>query len=135
MPADMPIQFGKAAALRIKRAVQRIEAMPYPQIDKRPKYPVLGGGGGLFEAIVTNSISAFNANTNTYGTGTAQIYMPSLNTNTNSYQAVVDTSFGTNGSVTVLNWYKNSGTVSVNTHIYVTQRADQFELVTADCPS
>ncbi len=129
--------FGKAAAERIKRAVHRIEAMPYPRSDERNKYPVIGGSAIQYvEGIVTNSITACNGTT--YGTGTVQPYRPSLNTNT--YVAVVDNSFANSNSnsVVCLNFSVNSGTVNTNTHVGMIQRNTAngsliFELIWRDC--
>jgi hypothetical protein len=116
--ADIPIAFGRAAAKRIRDAVIKSERAVHPVKQPFSRFPVISGTAvQIMEGIVTNSITAFNSNTNTYGSGQVQILAPSFNSNTNSYQAV-----NSGSPVTVYNFSVNSGTVNANTHVSFFQR-------------
>ena len=115
MPQDGPVIFGKTAANRTRAAVIRVERMPYPRYDRQSVWPVISGGVMQYsEGIVTNTITAFNANTNTYGSGTVQAYQPVFNTNTNTYVSQADNSIG---NVQCLNFAINTNSIATNTRV------------------
>lgn len=132
--ADRPISFGKQAADRVKSAVQRIEAMPYPHAPAENRYPIISGGMLLAPAVVTTAITAYNSNTNTFGNGAAQIQTQKFNSNTNTYKVANDPNFPS--PVKVINWYIHSGTVGISTHITILQRdSNTWMFLTSDCNS
>lgn len=136
--ADRPVQFGPKAAEQIKATVIRVNRDPYAFAPQRPsKYPIIAGiGVQIVDAVVTNSITAFNSNTNTYGSGTAQAVWATFNTNTNSYTS---TNNNTIGNVTVYMTYKNnSSTIATNTRIKMNQQQANggsliWEFLGSDC--
>ncbi len=139
-PTDKPVMFGPKPAQRISDAVKRIEAQPYYFPSQPNVYPRLSGTSlQVVEGIVTNTITAFNSNTNTYGQGYVQPYQPGFNSNTNSYHLISDSSFNGNSTSLCLNFYVNNGAaINTNTHVYMCQRSTNagaliFELVGADC--
>ncbi len=112
------IGFGRTAAERTKKAVIRIERMPYPSPARGNKYPIISGSPiQIFQGIVTSTITAYNTNAGIYGNGSVQIVVPSLNTNTNSTYHPVNT--GT--AVTCYNFYVNSNSINTNTHVQMVQ--------------
>jgi len=121
MPTDGPVYFGRVAAQRTRDAVIRVERGPYPGGPPPSKWPIIGGGSGVLytEGIATNTITAFNGNTNTYGSGPVQAYQPVLNANTNTYQAVADSSIG---AVTCYNFSINSNSIASGARVGMMQR-------------
>lgn len=116
--ADVPYAFGKKAAERIKDAVIRIERMTYPSTAPGSKYPIISGSPAqIVDGIVTNSISPYNTNSGIYGSGSVQVVVPTLNTNTNSTYHPVNSG----SPVTCINWSVNSGTINTNTHVFMIQ--------------
>jgi hypothetical protein len=127
--ADKSISFGQKAADRIKNAVIRVERNPYDY----------GGGAqratlwnpGTIEGILTSNLPACNGNT--YGSGTFQPFFPVFNSNTNTFVAAPDTSFGNTNAAVILNWSQNSNTINSGTHVGAAWRNGSLVLAWADC--
>ncbi len=80
--AEKPIMFGDAAAQRIKRAVLKVERMPFP-LDKTPsKYPIITGGGAQYVGVVGNG--GITARTNT-SAGFGTVFTWNFNVNTGQF--------------------------------------------------
>lgn len=109
---------------------------------KRVKYsiPVSGGPGrpgsrdiagfpgkpGGIPAVVTVGITACSGTT--VGTGEAQIY-----TCDDPESSEVTADAEDSGTVTVLNWYTNSGTIAAGTHVFLSYWSYNYWFVGADC--
>ena len=116
--ADKPILLGRAAAERIKRAVIRVERMPYPTTDTKTRYPVFSAAPLTYaDGIVVQPITPFNASSNTYGVGQVQPVIQNFNANTNTTSPI-------NAGAVVLcyNFSVNSGTITNGTHIGMIQK-------------
>ncbi len=112
------ISFGRTAAERTKKAVIRIERMPYPSQKPFRQYPIISGSPvQLVDGIVTSAIAPYNTNAGIYGTGLVQIVTPTLNTNTNSTYHPVNSG----SPVTCYNFFVNSNSVNTNTHVQMAQ--------------
>ena len=95
----------------------------------------------LIKAVVTTAISQAsrsvngNSTTITYGSGAVQYYY-SDTPDATSATADPDSSGATNAPpVPVLNWYTNSGTIAVNTCVFVTPVDSAVWFIVGDCPS
>ncbi len=117
---DGGVVFGPKAAKRVEAVVKRVESTIYPSAPRQSKYPIISGSAiQAVDAIVTNAVSGFNANTNSYGSGSAQAVWPVLNTNSGLYQPG---NYNSIGNVTVQNFSFSSGTIATNTHIKMIQQ-------------
>jgi hypothetical protein len=99
-----------------------ISGDPRPQAGRTaPPY-----GVGLIPAIVTSAIGPCSGTT--VGTGAAQLYyLASPDSNT------VTADPDTTGTVTVLNWFVNTGTITVGTHIQVYIWSYAYWFAGSDC--
>lgn len=120
--SDERVGFGQRAARRIRDSVLRTEAMTFGTGGQRGAPRMWNPG--VLEAIVTTAITA--ASGTTYGTGAAQIKVDD-----GSGAAIDDPTYSV--PVTVMNWYTGSGTVAINTHIFICWRNGGWRLLGADC--
>jgi hypothetical protein len=123
------VQFGLKAAERIRAATLRVERTPYAGDDK--SRPATLWNMGVIEGVVTTAITPFNSSASTYGQGYVQPYIDTFNSNTNSYAAGADPAFPS--PVLTLNWFANSGTVAVNTHVQIAWRNGNWRYAGGDC--
>ena len=126
MPSgDRAVNFGLKAAQRIKEAVKRVENSPYPKTATSRQYPIIAGSGvSIQHAIVTNGITAATNSNSTFGKGSAQIIQMTVNANTNAATWSNSNTFVS--PVTVYNFYLNTNTIAVNTHIQISQNDQGF---------
>lgn len=122
---DPRYTLGPAAAAQIAEIVRRVNGQIYNQDARQKKRPVIYGAGvSVVDAIVTSAITA--ASGTTYGSGAAQIYIDN-----DSGVAIEDPSYPS--PVTVLNWYQNSGTIAIGTHVKLNFRNGKWEFLGGDC--
>ena len=95
-----------------------------PRTEARRTTPP--SGIGLVPAIVTSAIGP--ATGTTVGTGQAQLYYLA-DPDSNDVTADPDPS----GTVNVLNWYQNSGTIAIDTHIQVFLWSNAWWFGGGDC--
>lgn len=126
MPFDRPRLFDARTARHIIEATERIEAMPYPSRQYIPR-TASDYGNAIFDAIVTSAIG--QATSTVYGKGNATIQIDTLSGST--YTGGADPAYP--AALLVLNWYTNSGTIAIGTHIEIYWRNGNFRLLTADC--
>lgn len=116
------VAFGSKAVQQIRDIYTRVRDTPYG--GAAPTHEPRLWNPGVMEAIVTSAISA--ASGTTYGTGQAQIKVDN-----GSGVAIDDPNYPI--PVAVTNWYTGSGTVAINTHIFICWRQGGFRLLGADC--
>lgn len=132
--ADQSYLLGKKALGRVAAVVKRVESQKYTDADIKNRGVVCQTGG--LAAVVTTAITSFNSNTNTFGTGFALPLIDNYQSNTNTYIAVLDPIYATNGSnsVLVMNNYVNNGTsIPIGQRITVTWRNGYFLFLGSDC--
>lgn len=122
---DGGIKFGRPAAERIKRSVLKTERPEYTNGQNLAGPRVWTPG--VMEAVVTTAITACVGTT--YGKGNATIQIDSLSGST--FTAAANPAYA--AGILVLNWYVNSGTIAIGTHITVYWYNGNFRLLTADC--
>ena len=124
--ADRPARLGSNAAsqmareaLRTRRSIpQGGDPSPYNWTGKVPYFV------GLIPAVVTVAIGPC---TSSPGTGQVQLYYWDVDTSS----AIPNPDDG--ASIAVLNWYQNSGTIAIGTHVYVTWWSNALWFAGGDC--
>lgn len=126
---DRPQLYNRRTSETVTDGTERLIRQFYPSSAQRPLWnrPVISTTAGVYEAIVTTAITA--ASSSQYGQGNATIYIDTKSGSTYTYAA--DPSFA--AGLLVLNFYQNSGMISIGTHIMVAFRNGNLRLLTADC--
>lgn len=140
-PSDQPARLSGRALQEIAREILRMQrSVPHSRDRGRrgdvgqlegtlvPVFP------GLYTATVTTAITACSSSgTPVPGTGAAQLWY--YDDDADVMRQNGDDGMGTtfNGIVTVRNWYVNSGTIAVATHVLVYPFSNAYWLAGADC--
>jgi hypothetical protein len=128
--SDIPGSSRRREHKEAQRQTRRVQIGIPISGDPRPRTGRTSPPFGCFgiPAIVVGAIGPCTGSGTTWtpGTGAAQLYYMDVdNTRT--------TADSDNTSVTVLNWFQNTGTIAVNKHVFVVLWSQNYWLVATDC--
>ncbi len=112
------------------RAVQRVHRSIPISGDPRPlgTKRMAAYAIGCAPAVVVTAITACTLSSGTYTPGTGAVQLYYMDDDATVASADVD-----NASVTVYNWYQNSGTVAVGKSVWVASWSGVYWFVDSDC--
>lgn len=126
---DQKVELSRAFVDEVAKQVARVLLeVPHPGFDPRGKGTQAGGRSPVvivYTAIVTSAISA--ASGTSFGAGEVQLYYADDQTSSALTQDTDD------AAVPVQNWYTNSGTIAIGTHVIVISISGALWLLGCDC--
>ena len=121
---------GEEAMGQVATTVRQVLNLPANPNGQRPGKGV-PWQPGIVDAVVVDAITPFNSTSNTYGQGTVNIYIDQYNSNSSSFQRILDPSY--NGSIVILSTSTTTGGVPSGANVGAFWRNGRLGLAFVDC--